>query len=203
MHNGIMLLTQASGRDDAVKKVKEFLEPYGDGDVWDWYVCGGRWSGMLNPNNQAFEEKAKNIVPNKGGLGVTVRAAEESRPELQAAWESLGETTVNPWSRDQYDHDGLIDDVLPLSDCLSAVKDWRQDPIEAGKKAEEDAKQWLSPMNKRGDDYNMYGYALNRAAKLYQQDFSCECSVFNTESFDFTMPTDPEGWFAVMIDIHN
>lgn len=48
MHKGVILLTKAKNREEAKAKAEEFLEPYGDGDVWDWYVIGGRWSGTLD-----------------------------------------------------------------------------------------------------------------------------------------------------------
>ena len=54
MHKGVILLTKASDRDEAVSQVESFLENYGDGDVWDWYVIGGRWSGTLNTKAKEF-----------------------------------------------------------------------------------------------------------------------------------------------------
>ena len=54
MHKGVILLIKASQRDEAKDKVQEFMVHYGDGDIWDWYVIGGRWSGTLNSKSKEF-----------------------------------------------------------------------------------------------------------------------------------------------------
>ena len=53
MHKGVILLTKASDKEEALDSVREFLENYGDGDVWDWYQIGGRWSNTLAPKEKA------------------------------------------------------------------------------------------------------------------------------------------------------
>ncbi len=48
MHKGVILLMKAGDRKEAEAKAEEFLNSgYGDGRVWDWYVIGGRWTGLL------------------------------------------------------------------------------------------------------------------------------------------------------------
>lgn len=209
MHKGVILIVKATTSDEAVSAAKEHMDDYGDGDVWDWYVIGGRWSGTLNSRNKEFEVLAKAIVPaGEHGFRSTTDI-EAARPKLQAAWESLGETSVNPWSRDQYDKNRLGDDVLPLADCLAVVQDWHQDPVEVGKAEEERAKLWLKSEEDGGrscsghPDWNMYGYTLGCAAKMFKQDFSFECNVYNTTMWNFSIPDDPAGFYAVMIDMHN
>ena len=49
MHKGVIILVEAEDRQDAMNKVEDFLEPYGDGDVWDWYSIGNRWHNTLAP----------------------------------------------------------------------------------------------------------------------------------------------------------
>jgi hypothetical protein len=44
MHKLVICLTKAQNKGEARGNVEDFLEQYGDGDVWDWYVIGGRWS---------------------------------------------------------------------------------------------------------------------------------------------------------------
>jgi len=58
MHKGVILIVKADDKDEAQTRAEEFLEQYGDGDVWDWYAFGGRWTGLLDgyepdkdPNN--------------------------------------------------------------------------------------------------------------------------------------------------------
>ncbi len=57
MHKGVILLIKASDKNEAKDKVQEFMVQYGDGDIWDWYVIGGRWSGTLNSKSKEFFEK--------------------------------------------------------------------------------------------------------------------------------------------------
>jgi len=66
MHKGIILLVKATTRKEAKHKAVAFLQPYGNGDVWDWYQIGGRWTGELtgyspenDPDNQDKDGKAK------------------------------------------------------------------------------------------------------------------------------------------------
>ena len=73
MHKGVILLVKADNKEDAIDKVTEFLEPYGDGDVWDWYSIGNRWHNLLAPKQKADEfnkwvhEEYKDVF-NEGGM---------------------------------------------------------------------------------------------------------------------------------------
>ena len=45
MHFCQEILVKANSIEEAREKTKEFLEDYSGGEVWDWYVFGGRWMG--------------------------------------------------------------------------------------------------------------------------------------------------------------
>jgi len=47
MHKCVILLTKADTAKQAIHNTVDFLEPYGNGKIWDFYVIGGRWSGLL------------------------------------------------------------------------------------------------------------------------------------------------------------
>ena len=51
MHKGVICLTKATDKQDAISNVESFLESYGDSKVWDWYEIGGRWSGTLGDDD--------------------------------------------------------------------------------------------------------------------------------------------------------
>jgi hypothetical protein len=53
MHKGVICLTKATDKQDAISNVESFLESYGDGKVWDWYEIGGRWSDTLGSNGDS------------------------------------------------------------------------------------------------------------------------------------------------------
>ena len=56
MHKGIILLVKANSKENAEHKVTQFMEPHGDGQVWDWYVIGGRWNELYSPTNLILAE---------------------------------------------------------------------------------------------------------------------------------------------------
>jgi len=54
MHKGIIILTQAEHRDEALTNVEVFLDMYKD-QVWDWYAIGNRWHNALAPKDKLKE----------------------------------------------------------------------------------------------------------------------------------------------------
>lgn len=212
MHKAIILLTKAESCQDAKSNVEQFLAGYKD-DVWDWYQIGGRWNGTLNAKNKEFQDSAHLILakhpsnmqdssPRNDGF-ISHKSIEDCQGKLQQIWVDLMQTGPNPYCNHyKLPEEGADSDIMPLADCLSIVKDWQQDPIKDGNIELEKAKDWLD--GTRGtDDYNMYGYNLRIASDIFQQNFSCNCNVFNTQRYDYSIPEDAAGWFAVMIDIHH
>lgn len=132
MHAGIVLLTKAPDKEEAIDNVNGFLEQY-EGDVWDWYVIGGRWSGILNKQYHKFTELAKAhfkfAYPNNDSPFLTTAMFDEQKEALQNIWEGLGETTENPYSRSSDIDKGNVDDVVPLSECLEVVNKWKKDMV--------------------------------------------------------------------------
>lgn len=143
MHKGIICLTRAANSDDAIENVETFLEDYGNGNVWDWYVIGGRWSGVLNQTN-----------------------------------------------------------CIELSSCIDVVNEWKLD-------MKEESEKYFNLMLKevaknQEHDLSAYYAGLYRNAKY--DSFSFESNVYDidnqTNNPEIAL-SNPEGWFAVMIDIHN
>lgn len=201
MHKGTILLTDAETREQAISQIREFMEEYGDDKVWDWYVVGGRWHGLLAENHDKFYAESKKILESKGDF-VYQSEVDKKQKELQALWESLGESGQNPCCNHyKLPDDGEDMDAMPLDKCMAKVKEWHQDPIKAGKEAEVDAQEWLN--GKRGkDNYNMYGFCLRKAGEIYQQNFSFEANIYNINSCNFEIPKDIDGWWAVIVDMH-
>ena len=200
MHKGIILLIKADNKEDARKKVDEWMTPYGNGDVWDWYVVGGRWSGTLNEKNMEFEKKVRELVPAGSDFGYSNMDIERNADKFQSIWEEIGGEGKNPFNRDQYKDVSGEDDILPLAKCLAVVKEWQQDPMEAGDSEIKSAEEWLE---KHPGDVRMKGYFYKKAGELYHQDFCFDTNVFNTEEYNYQVPEEVEGWYAVMVDIHN
>ena len=73
MHKGVILLVKTLDKEEALNEVESFLEPYGEGDVWDWYRIGGRWNNTLAPKDKLdiFKEKCDTILVKEEYGGVS------------------------------------------------------------------------------------------------------------------------------------
>jgi hypothetical protein len=209
MHKGVICLTKATDRDDAVSNVETFLEQYGDGDVWDWYVIGGRWSGTLNAKTKEFFEKAaahfKTAYPDRKNDFLTQNMVNEQATALQKIWTDLGQTSKNPYGRDQYNDVTGDDDAVLLNDCVEVVKDWAKD---TNAEAEEVFQKLLEAREneKENPDSTMSAYYAGMYRDLKYDAFSFESNVYdidnNTNNPEHALK-EPEQWFAVMVDMHN
>lgn len=209
MHKGVICLTQAADKDEAISNVESFLEQYGDGDVWDWYVIGGRWSGTLNVKAKEFFEKAKELFktayPNNKHDFLTQNMVNEQAIPLQKIWEDMGQTSKNPYSRDQYQDVTGDDDAVQLSDCIEVVNDWTKD---MNAEAEE---MWGKMIEARENEKEnptdtMSAYYAGLYRDLKYDSFSFESNVYDIVNYTNNPEEalkEPEKWFAVMVDMHN
>lgn len=55
MHKGVILLVECESKEEVMSYVESFMEPYGNGYIWDYYEIGGRWHGLLKPNVKSSE----------------------------------------------------------------------------------------------------------------------------------------------------
>ena len=200
MHKGIILLfklEEGEDRSDVSYKVKSFLEPYGNGNVWDWYVIGGRWTGTLD--NYDPTKDPKNIeecwVCNGTGkrndkLGKEARAKDPSY--TCNGCDGKGKSVKFTFE----EHEG---DIIPLSQCVDVVKEWVQDPEEEAQKMEAQYKERYP----KDDDLGMKGYYMTIQGNLLSENFCFDTNVFNVAEWDYSIPEDLKDWYAVMIDIHN
>lgn len=207
MHKGVILLVKASDRDEAIEKVNDFMEPYGNGDVWDWFEIGGRWNNTLAPKElvDQFNIKVDNHILKKEEHGfISQKQVEEKKAELQAAWEELGLKGLNPHT-DHYKlpSDGNEYDAVPLSECIDTVKDWIQD---LGKVADEYFEKLVEERQKEkaGEKGSMSAYYAGLYKDAAYQNFSFESNVYDVDTDAAeTIPEDITGYYAVMVDMHN
>lgn len=205
MHKGVILLVKANNKNKAQEKAEEFLKEY-EGGVWDWYTIGGRWSGTLNNNCKKFLEIIDQKWPvDDSKIGRTYNWVEENLVEFQNIWESLGETSKNPYARDtfishNYDEQ-FKDDIMKAIKCETVIKSWFKDmKLEAEKywkKAEEERDK------EKNGGYPMSGYYARLYNDCIGDYFSFESSVFDVENYTHSLPEDLTDYFAVMIDMHN
>jgi hypothetical protein len=205
MHKGVILLMKASDKDEVLEKTQAFMVQHGDGDVWDWYVIGGRWSGTLNSKSKEFFEKAeahfKKMYPDKGEF-LSTKMVQEQTQALELIWESLEGVGLNPYARSSYDDFGKDDDIVPLSTCIDVVKEWTKDLNEESKKYWEKMLEAKKPES----EHDMSAYYANRYAEAKYDEFCFESNVYDIEN-ETNNPSqaleEVDEYFAVMIDMHN
>jgi len=214
MHKGVILLVKAEDRDDALDKVNDFMEPYGEGDVWDWFSIGNRWHNTLAPKDkvETFTKKVNELYPQtKGSYATNDIENETVRPIIQAEWEKLGLRGKNPfWSSYGFDVKDSEEDynVVPLSDCIDTVKDWVRD---VEKVAEEEfaelvkAREETKEKKAKGEKvWDMSAYHASRYKDAIYNNFCFDSNVFDvTEEAGEKLPEDIKGYWAIMIDMHN
>lgn len=203
MHKWVIILVEAESREDAVSNVRSFLECYGEGNVWDWYVVGGRRSGMLNKLTKEFNSWAKGELFG-GKQRISTRDVEDNKKQLQDKRQDMGWMGVNPRSRDQYQENGFDDDVKPVWDCSDVIKEYCRDI----NKAEKEAWDKMIEEKKKWDDwsYGMSAYYARMYANANYRSFSFDCNVYDIDE-GVEVSTGDEinttNKYAVMIDMHN
>ena len=80
MHKGIIALVKARSAEQAKELVANYIEPYGDGDVWDWYEVGGRWNGTLGKSN---------VLPLKDCINIVKKWRKDMEKESEAAFKLM------------------------------------------------------------------------------------------------------------------
>jgi hypothetical protein len=219
MHKGVMLLVKADSKDEAIEKVNKFMVPYGDSNVWDWFVFGGRWSGHLNSKHDEFSTKAHDYLislhPEQPYVTNSDMERADVQTRLQAIWEEMGEINCNPYCRDSFLYyskknilpfaeDSWEDDVLSLKNCIERVKKYRGD---INIRKEEALANQLTAIEKEKanpEEYKMSGYYAGQYKDAVNGYFCFDCNIFNIEEEQAeSIPDDVEGYFAVMIDMHN
>jgi len=211
MHKGVICLTKATDKDEAISNVESFLEQYGNGDVWDWYVIGGRWSGLLNPKHNLFQEKAekhfKAAYPEKEHPFLTQNMVEEQSAALDTIWAEIGGTGKHPYQRDSYANGGADDDSVPMSTCLEIINEWKTD---MRAEAEKHFEKMLEAREKEKGNDSKFNTMSAYYAGLYKDclydNFSFESNVYDIDEGTNNIETaleNPDKYYAVVVDMHN
>ncbi len=86
----------------------------------DWFVIGGRWSGLLRKTllGQPYKDALEQDFPEftKGYFPSTL--VEQRKAGLDRLWQRLGGTGTHPLSRSGYDHYGAHDDAMLVDPIL-------------------------------------------------------------------------------------
>lgn len=212
MHKGIILLTKAVNKAEAIWNVNSFLEHYGDWNVWDWYQIWGRWTGTLAPNVEKFYKFASKVMKNESWYWFTTKEIEEHQHELQAEWELMWMEWPNPYA-DHYllPTDWGVYDVMLLKECQDTVKEWLWDlekraeeywekAVEERKEKKEKKEKWEF-VSKRSD---MSWYYAKKYSEAHYWEFCFDTNVYNIDTDEAeSLPENMEWYRAVMVDMHN
>ena len=131
MHNRLYVTLAAPAdagsehiREDVFNRLMEDASFCGEGGrfghpLCDWFVIGGRWSGLLADTLTAGEFTAKaKALPGMDAEFIRQSVVESHTGELDALWHSLRGTGPNPYSRNSYLQHGYADDAMPVSEAL-------------------------------------------------------------------------------------
>ncbi len=182
MHKGVILLVAADGIAEAKEAAESFMDEYADA-VYDWYQIGGRWSGTLTGFNPEDDPDNREPCGQCNGAGC---------PHCE------GGGTTAKWPTEWAERE---DDILPLERCLNIVREWRE-----SQETEEEFLAYAEEYKESSHDpYSraMRGYYMKRAASIMMEEFCFSTNVFNVEYKDYSIPDDVDGFYAVMIDMHN
>lgn len=210
MHKGIIILTKAEDREDALANVETFLEQY-QHYVWDWYAIGNGWHNTLAPTDKLksfhdwVRQEYKDVF--KNGFYCPKDLEENgNREKIQAKWNELGLSGKNPFYSSLFGCDDTEDDynVVPLNTCLDTVKKWLRDLKKEKEEAWNDLLKAKEDEDK-GDKKRMSGYYAKKYSDLVDENFSNCSNVFNADTYEAEkLPKDDEinEYWAVMVDIH-
>jgi hypothetical protein len=210
MHKGVILLIVAEDGEDAKDKAGSFMGEY-QNEVWDWYVIGGRWSGTLS-RCQFDKDKLERLEKEFDEKHGWYTGGEEGKTEEQQreAYRKMFTEYFPNWQgkipaplgwRDSYATEGYSDDVMPLGDCIEVVKEWVQDCKAESEQMLQNYQKYY--VEKDGENQHMKGFYMKRAGQLLLENFCFDTNVFNTESYNYSIPDGYAGWWAVVVDMHN
>jgi hypothetical protein len=86
----------------------------------DWFVIGGRWSGLLAQIalGETYKDAVRGRFPELARDWWPQSAADRHQAELDALWQSSGGTGPSPYTRCSYEHLGYPDDAMILTQRL-------------------------------------------------------------------------------------
>jgi hypothetical protein len=86
----------------------------------DWFVIGGRWSGILQETllGDAYQAALRQEFPEIAAGSYSSDLAEKHRDRLNQLWQRFGGTGANPHTRSAIDELGGDDDAMRIDQAL-------------------------------------------------------------------------------------
>jgi hypothetical protein len=127
----LVTLTMLPGETSPEARVRIYTQLAGDssfcGDggrfgitLGDWFVIGGRWSGMLRETvmGNAYRDKLAATFSEFTASYYSKDRVKERAGELDALWREFGGSGPSTFNRDAYREIGYDDDAMPLDRTL-------------------------------------------------------------------------------------
>ena len=187
-HTGAIILVKAASRREAVKNAKQFLHRFGRGRVYDYYSLGGYWSGLLTGYEPRDNPLNQETCSHCHGTG------KDASQEERACYKCNGTGKSLKWRWVPYKGD-----VMPLSEVKDRVLvylgDWRNKYLKV-------ANQGIAECEQKADDWLLPHYLILKGRVLWDQ-FIWESAVYNAEEESNSVPSCPDGYWAVVVDLHS
>jgi hypothetical protein len=86
----------------------------------DWFVIGGRWSGLLRETllGDAYQAALRQEFPEMASDWYPSSLIDQHRDALNRLWQRFGGNGVNPVTRSSYDDLGCDDDAMLIDQAL-------------------------------------------------------------------------------------
>ncbi len=117
--------TSEKARDSAFSRLMNDDSFCGEGGRFgsplaDWFVLGGRWSGMLREAvlGQPYQDALKQEFPQFTSGYFLSSLLEQHKGALDTLWRRFGGTGANPLTRSSYDQLGAADDAMLVDQFL-------------------------------------------------------------------------------------
>jgi hypothetical protein len=132
MHHRLLItLDFPADADSADVRIKAFNQLVNDDSfcgeggrfgspLCDWFVIGGRWSGLLAKITigAAFKDAVRARFPELAGEWWPQAIADQHGAELDDIWQAQGGNGPSPYTRSSYEHLGYPDDAMILTPGL-------------------------------------------------------------------------------------
>jgi len=204
MHVLHLIAVEADSKEEAVEMAEAAIEPYGDGQVWDWYSVGGRWKGLFGLNEDGTD---KNVLqfsedPEQFRKSLARVAESQNREFTENVDKVFGRTITeadvrNLWGLEVHDKKGAAERISEsnkeFGEKFSALKDLDKLPEDDG------------PMG-----FGMLGFYLIKIGQSLSGRYCFESYFFDAVIYGTRVQDtmhrceeSPEHQYLVAVDLHN
>lgn len=210
MHVVHLIAAEGDSIDDAQACAEQGIESYGNGDVWDWYVLGGRWSGYFG---EQYDD-VLNFLEDPALFKKSVDDAIANRNRFFS--EEMRHLSGRPHtSPDEFDDSVL---GLPINDKQAYMErrneGYAKEAVCFKKLLEcdtiEEYHSWCSTMEKEGIYGRLLGHRIYKVGKLVAGYYNFDSMFYDSVAGDCgteylweRCEKEPSLQYLFVFDLHN